>query len=199
MTRSKQVAAALSVLLDDHPDGFNTDPWWRSFCTEEVEECLRDIEECESFDTLSGYEFEHAHIRSPGTKRELKKAIKHLRISHDVLAKLPPRVRRSFVDINKQIRRARLWASLQRGRPIHTGFKQSLAVVSAAMLFETTLQKVGATRKGRWHRLAAILYGDKPAIGRREPGIDFLNHMRKFEREHRKYAPHLFPPHKHLT
>lgn len=195
--RSKQISAALSVLLDGHPG--NEDPAWREYCEWAIEQQLRVTDEAESFDTESGYEFEHAHIRSAATKRELKKAIKHMKLAHLALTKLPPRVRRSFVDLKVQIRRAELWTTVRPGTSTHTGFKQFVAVLGAAGLFETTLQKVSTTRWNRWHKLAAILYGDKSAIAGRKPGIDFFNHMREYERQYRPHMPHLFPPRKVRT
>jgi hypothetical protein len=162
VTKSKQIAAALSVLLDAHPHGNN--PRTRAWGKHIIEHFLGAMEE------QSDVEIEHLRIRSAETKQQLTKAISHLQSAQKVIATLPLRVRNSF-DIEKQIRHARLWASVAH-RPAHrVASKQRVAVDYAAMLFDLTEQRVGATRNGRWHKLSAILYGD--------PKADLFNHMLK--------------------
>jgi hypothetical protein len=162
--KSKQVATALSVLLDEHPAGWKDDPRMRARCKAMVEHFLRASE------AQSDIEIERLRIRSADTKRRLKKAIIHLESASNVIKELPPRVRDSF-DLKKQIRRAQLWASIAPGPAHRVASKQRVAVDYAAMLFELTEQFVGATRKGRWHKLSDILYGD--------PKADLFNHMLK--------------------
>lgn len=170
LTRSKQIAAAVSVLLEGHPHGNAAHA--RTLAKSMVEHWLGAME------TKAQIEIERLRVRSAETSRQLQRAISHLQSAQRVIAKLPLRVRGSF-DLKKQIRRGKLWTSIARGPAHRVPSREREAVFYAACLIEMSEQRAGATRGGRWHKLAAILYGDPAAISGRPPGKDFLNLMRK--------------------
>jgi hypothetical protein len=119
---------------------------------DEMEKAVRKIEE--------GRE-----VRSGRTKADLKKLSAGLKRANHALNRLPSRVRTTFdgAELEKFIRRADRWASVQSSPPYRVGVRQRVAVAWAEFLLLLYEHKTTASRQGKHHKLAAILFGNPDA------------------------------------
>jgi hypothetical protein len=157
MTREQQIRAALRLLgpLVDHKDDLRSD----------IEAALIGIEMADPGRLINKHD-----------KRQLKKIIAALKRARDGADQLPWEMRfiltrepASVAWLGEYIQLAERWLAEPTAPPRRTGHKQRNAVGEASYLLAKYGLPIWATRKGLWHQLSAILFGDLKA--------DLFRHM----------------------
>jgi hypothetical protein len=158
MTHEQQIRAALDLLGPrvNHKDDLRSD----------IEAALIGIE-------MATPEY---NIGSKHNKRQFKKIITALKRAQDGANQLPLEMRliltgepSSAAWLKEYIQEAERWLAAPTAPPRRTGHKQRNAVGEASYLLAKYGLPIWATRKGLWHKLSAILFGDQKA--------DLFRHM----------------------
>jgi hypothetical protein len=175
MTREQQIRAALRLLGPriDHKDDLRSD----------IEAALVSIEMADP-----GHPLGTKH-----NKQQLKKisaALQRAQAAADqlpfemrfILTREPP----SVAWLEEYIQLAEQWLAEPTAPPGRPGHKQRNTVIEASYLLAKYSLPIWATRKGLWHKLSAILFGDLKA--------DLFRHMLAVSAPRGRLIPHISRP-----
>lgn len=152
MTLDDQIREALSLLTPKEED--------RGECRERI------------FDALNVINIEVANREHPRTyvskeaKLTLEQFCAALKRARDIRNKLPPMMNMvsfSSLDLDGYIATCEEYLAVPSGPPRRQAFRQRAAVIEARDLLMYYGKRPTTTRLGAWHKLSAILFGDKRA------------------------------------